>query len=252
MRDEDKYYNYNKKINIINNIEKDFNIKEEINLNKEIIYNKYKDYTDFSKLFSRKPRVSTSPQTTTVSTPQSQPQVSTPRQSTPVSPSQTTPQTSSPVQTSQQGRTYDASQMWSPTSWAGNVYEWNRGVVVIAQDGTFIKEKLDGTYNHHADATVRSLGSLGIVIENTNAPFQAGIDGASEGAIVFQSEGDNGLIYFPPAISEEQLSELTNIITPRSSFNFSYTYGEEIFEDQDYQSVLSYAVNLNNQAQVRR
>lgn len=183
---------------------------------------KYKDYNDFSKLFSKRPYVSS------------------------------TPQTNKTQQVSPQGRTYDASQMWSPTSSAGNLYEWNRGVIAVSYDGKMIKEKLDGTYNHHADATVRILGALGIIIQNTNAPFQAGIDGANEGAIVFQSEGNNALIYFPPAISQEQLGELYSIITPRKGFNFSYTYGEEIFENQDSQSVLAYGENLKNLASVRR
>lgn len=46
----------------------------------------------------------------------------------------------------------------------GVYYKFNRGVVVINDNGTRKEEILDGTYNHHVDATVRQAASLNILV----------------------------------------------------------------------------------------
>lgn len=153
-----------------------------------------------------------------------------------------------------QGKSYDASQMWSPKSRSGVIYEWNRGVIGIGIDGEVVKEKLDGTYNHHADATYRVAESLGIDIAYTAAPFEAALNASSEGALILQFEGDTCFAYFPPSISTGQLDQLIGVLTPRSNFVYSFTHGDQIFDDDsiNYQKVIDFAVNLSMSAEVRR
>ena len=143
-----------------------------------------------------------------------------------------------------QGRTYDASRMWSPVSMVGTIYEWNRGVIGISDDGKILKEKLDGTGNHHADATVRVARGLGVIINDTSAPFEAAVDATKDGLIIFQSEGDNAFIYFPREISNSQYNQLEEILIPRDSFNYSFTYGEDIYEDLTCDVVLDFAKKI--------
>ena len=158
---------------------------------------------------------------------------------------QPTPSTRQPTQTPSvqlpQGSSFDASKMWSPISSAGTVYEWNRGVIGISYDGMIEKETLDGTFNHHADATVRVSNLLGANISMIDMPFQAGIAAKEQGILILQSEGDNCLVYFPDDITVSQQTELAKAIAPRSNFTYSFVHKDEIFEDQQAQDVLSYA-----------
>ena len=224
---------YNDKIEKNNNIEYIINDKiiNNNDINNKIIYNKYYTASSFGNLFQKR---STTPRVVGSNT-QTSRQQQTPNQVTP------TPNISTP---SSQGKTYNANQMWSPQSSAGIVYEWNRGVIGVSYSGEVRKEKLDGTMNHHADATVRIANSLGVLIPMTNAPFQAAIDSNEKGLLIFQSEGDNAFVYFPDSLSEEQLEELNDIVVPRSNFNFSYTYNGEIFEEQSLSDVLSKAQSI--------
>ncbi len=143
-----------------------------------------------------------------------------------------------------QGRIVDPSRMWSPMSLAGRIYEWNRGVLAIDILGRVRKEKLDGTNNHHTDATERLAKYFGIIIDKDTNPFIAGVQASEEGLIIFQSEGDNGLVYFPESITEEQAVALTRELIPRQGFNFSYAHGEEVFEEQDLRAVLSHVAEM--------
>lgn len=145
------------------------------------------------------------------------------------------------------GSSYNANNMWSPVSSAGTVYEWNRGVIGISYDGVIEKEKLDGTFNHHADATVRVSNLLGANLAMIDMPFQAGLDAKEQGILILQSEGDNCFVYFPDNITKAQQVELVKAITPRSSFTYSFVHKDEIFEDQQAQDVISYATTLVNQ-----
>ena len=219
---------YDGKIMINNLIIKNRINNDKLILNKKEKYNLYNDYIEvdkFADLF--KSHVSYHRAGLRVNP--------NPTQNQPVSVQQT-------GTTSQlQGRVYDARGMWSPKSNAGTIYEWNRGVIGIAFNGSIAKEKLDGTDSHHADATVKIASSLGTPIDTTSAPFEAAINCANQGTLIFQSEGDNAFVYFPEIISKEQVSALTNEILPRDMFNFSFTHRGEIFEEQDYQSVINYA-----------
>lgn len=146
-----------------------------------------------------------------------------------------------------QGSSYNANNMWSPVSSAGTVYEWNRGVIGISYDGMIEIEKLDGTYNHHADATVRVSNLLGANMKMIDMPFQAGLDAKEQGILILQSEGDNCFVYFPDNITKAQQVELVKAITPRSNFTYSFVHKDEIFEDQQAQDVISYVTTLVNQ-----
>lgn len=151
-----------------------------------------------------------------------------------------------------QGRTYDASRMWSPISPNFNSYEFYRGIIGISSDGEVLTEKLDGTMFHHADRTVVIANSLGANIEETLAPFEAGINASSEGILILQFEGDAGLVYFPPSISASQLDGLLSALIPRSGYEFQFAYGDKIFEEQSYRQVIDFAVNLSRSVGVRR
>ena len=129
---------------------------------------------------------------------------------------------------------------WSPQSNAGLVYEWNRGVIAISTDGTVIKENLDGTSNHHADATVRVSNQLGIPLNPTDQPYLAGCIASSNNLVIFQSEGDNALFYLPESISEEQAQAIEEIAAPRSNFTFSIAYMEVPYDNLSYDNLMRF------------
>ena len=237
--DDYKEYDYKK---IIKKDDIYYNNDYIIDNNDNFIYEKYNKYykaTNFSDLFSIISRSNTR------KTPSQQRTQSSNTQQQAVFPKDTT-QVVVPdfSQTDFQGKAYDANQMWSPASIKGKVYEWDRGVLGISYNGEVEKESLDGTINHHADATVRIVRALGGINSDSDMPFQAAVDGTKEGIIIFQSEGDNAFVYFPENITSEQYQELVSVITPRSGFNFSFVHGEEIFEEQNARGVLTYANNI--------
>ena len=135
------------------------------------------------------------------------------------------------------GRRYNASTSGSPVSKAGLIYEWKRGVIAVASDGTEEKEKLDQTGNHHVDATIRVAKKLGSIIGATQSPFEAAINATEDGLLIFQSEGDKALVYLPDTPSLQQIESLTRMLEPRKMFQFSFTYGEEIFEDDEDKNI---------------
>ena len=251
MIDKD-YYNIKK-----NNLKYDLKIKEgKINYIKEINY-KYLKTTSFSDLFSYKSPTRLKLDVKTILDVQdaldyiARKQLRQYGQSPSVPSQPTQPSVSQSNQTTSvqrpQGSLYNASNMWSPVSSAGRIYEWNRGVIGISYDGIIEKEKLDGTYNHHADATVRVSRALGANLAMIDMPFQAGLDAKEQGILILQSEGDNCFVYFPDNITKAQQVELVKAITPRSSFTYSFVNKDEIFEDQQAQDVISYATTLVNQ-----
>lgn len=243
------YYKINKDYDIINNIDIIKNI-DDYKMNKEndlIYYNNFLKADSFSSLFLKQPKkvsgnldLSTLQKLAGLISPQ------------PIVPTKQTQTGRTPKQPSQTGRNYDASAMWSPESTAGKIYEWNRGVVGISLDGDIQKEILDGTFNHHSDATVRIASALGSPISETSAPFEAAVNCAKNGLLIFQSEGDNAFIYFPEAISEEQLNALIDVVTPRNDFNYSYTHAEQIYEEQTMDSVIEFATKLSAMTNIAR
>ena len=136
------------------------------------------------------------------------------------------------------GRRYDASTSWSPVSDAGVIYEWNRGVIAVDSEGREEKENLDKKFfSHHVDATIRVSRRLGSIIGETESPFEAAINATEDGLLIFQSEGDKAFVYLPDTPSLQQIESLTRMLEPRKMFQFSFTYGEEIFEDDEDKNI---------------
>ena len=118
---------------------------------------------------------------------------------------------------------------WSPQSDAGVVYEWDRGVIAIGTEGQIVKEQLDGTDNHHADSTVRLSSIVGIDINPTTHPYEAGCEAANNNLVILQSEGDGALFYLPDEISEKQAIAIEEIAAPRKNFNIKEKSDEHCY-----------------------
>jgi len=129
---------------------------------------------------------------------------------------------------------------WSPQSDAGIVYEWNRGVIAIDSEGQIVKERLDGTDNHHADATVRLSSIVGIDINPTTQPYEAGCEAANNNLVILQSEGDGALFYLPDEINEEQARAIEEIAAPRKSFNISFAYKGVPTDNISYEELMTF------------
>ena len=142
-----------------------------------------------------------------------------------------------------QGRQYDASSMWSPISSAGKIYEWNRGVIEINPIGEIKKESLDGTLNHHEDATIRISKLFGITISNSVGPFDAAIKANKNGLVVIQTDGDNCFLYLPEQITIEQKERIIESLLPRRNFTFAFTHKEEVFDDDITYEIISDYLN---------
>lgn len=129
---------------------------------------------------------------------------------------------------------------WSPQSDAGVVYEWDRGVIAISTEGQIEKEQLDGTDNHHADATVRLSSIVGIDINPTIHPYEAGCEAANNNLVILQSEGDGALFYLPDEISEEQARSIEEIAAPRKNFNISFAYKGVPTDNISYEELMTF------------
>ncbi len=128
----------------------------------------------------------------------------------------------------------------SPKSDAGVVYEWDRGVIAIDSEGQIVKERLDGTDNHHADATVRLSSIVGIDINPTTQPYEAGCEAANNNLVILQSEGDGALFYLPDEINEEQARSIEEIAAPRKNFNISFAYKGVPTDDISYEELMTF------------
>ena len=279
-------YNYNikieenNKIDNINNIKyinDDFIYKEEIDYVK---INKYNDITSFSDLISsiqsgRRNRsnnlsaqqLQTSRQLLSGQSQQqgqsqrSINQTSISQSSTPQTTSQQTSTSQTTVQqttasqtitsqstTSQQTlNSRTATTGWSPTSIAGTVYKFNRGVVGIDRDGNVTERVLDGTGDHHSEVTAE-IGNLTNLspTERYTRPFENGLLASEGGTLIIQLEGDSALVYLPNELTDEQLTKLNLEITPRSNFAISFTHDGNIYEDDNIngQVLISFCQNL--------
>lgn len=277
-------YNYNLKIEEnnkeynIKNINYDFIYKEKIDYEKT---NKYNDITSFSDLISsiqsrrrKTPSInlssqqlqtlrkllggqsqqqgqsqssinqtsisqSSTPQTTSQQTSTSQTTVQQTNASQTITPQSTTSQQTLNSRTATTG--------WSPTSIAGTVYKFNRGVVGIDRDGNVTERVLDGTWDHHSEVTAE-IGNLTNLspTERYTRPFENGLLASEGGTLIIQLEGDSALVYLPNELTEEQLTKLNLEITPRSNFAISFTHDGNIYEDDNIngQVLISFCQNL--------
>ena len=269
-------YNYNikieenNKIDNINNIKyinDDFIYKEEIDYVK---INKYNDITSFSDLISsiqsgRRNRsnnlsaqqLQTSRQLLSGQSQQqgqrqsniNQTTISQPSAPQTTSQQTTTSQTITPQSTTSQQalNSRTATTGWSPTSIAGVVYKFNRGVVGIDRDGNVTERVLDGTWDHHSEVTAE-IGNLTNLspTERYTRPFENGLLASEGGTLIIQLEGDSALVYLPNELTEEQLTKLNLEITPRSNFAISFTHDGNIYEDDNIngQALISFCQNL--------
>ena len=269
-------YNYNikieenNKIDNINNIKyinDDFIYKEEIDYVK---INKYNDITSFSDLISsiqsgRRNRsnnlsaqqLQTSRQLLSGQSQQQGQRQSNINQTTISQPSApqttsqqiTTSQTITPQSTTSQQalNSRTATTGWSPTSIAGVVYKFNRGVVGIDRDGNVTERVLDGTWDHHSEVTAE-IGNLTNLspTERYTRPFENGLLASEGGTLIIQLEGDSALVYLPNELTDEQLTKLNLEITPRSNFAISFTHDGNIYEDDNIngQALISFCQNL--------
>ena len=130
------------------------------------------------------------------------------------------------------GRQVDAGRMWSPQSWAGVVYEFNRGVYGIGAD-KFYRRNLDRTSLHHADQTSSIiLEDTGIDKEFDN-PFEAAVSAVGYGIVIVQLEGSECFIYLPNSVNNYQRRELENILRPRNGFHFLVYKDGLTYDDKD-------------------
>ncbi len=148
-----------------------------------------------------------------------------------------------------------ASGRWSPVSFKGLVYEFNRGVYVISRMRVY-KDNIDNSYRkHHASSTVqltkeivmkeypqysREVSLLDSVWEK---PFEAGVVSSRIGNVVVQFEGDRGLVFLPNQLNEYQISKLVSIVRPRDSFIFSIYMNGDIMDDITSSRFLSFLEN---------
>ena len=129
---------------------------------------------------------------------------------------------------------------WSPQSDAGVVYEWDRGVIAIGTEGQIVKEQLDGTDNHHADSTVRLSSIVGIDINPTTHPYEAGCEAANNNLVILQSERDGALFYLPDEKSKEQAIAIEEIAAPRKNFNISFAYKGVPTDNISYEELMTF------------
>ncbi len=141
---------------------------------------------------------------------------------------------------------------WSPVSFTGTVYEFNRGVICIGKDKTQ-KGSLDQNKFHHDEATILLITSLLPVnnldnnqkaeVEKTllsfvGKPFEAGIFASQLSNVLIQLEGDEVLVFLPNEINEYQLKELYEIVLPRKHFNYSIHFKGQIYDNISYQDIM--------------
>lgn len=279
--DEYNYNNYNIKIEVNNKINNIKYINDYFNYKNPIDYDKIKDITSFSNLISsiqsrrrKNPSInlsgrqlptlgqllnnqsqqqgqsqssinqtsisqSSTPQTTSQQTSTSQTTVQQTTASQTITPQSTTSQQTLNSRTATTG--------WSPTSIAGSVYKFNRGVVGIDRDGNVTERVLDGTLSHHSEVTAE-IGNLTNLspTERYTRPFENGLLASEGGTLIIQLEGDSALVYLPNELTEEQLTKLNLEITPRSNFAISFTHDGNIYEDDNIngQVLISFCQNL--------
>ena len=159
-----------------------------------------------------------------------QPQVNIP----PVAPTPVAPPKPQPPQspTITPKKIDEVTNLWSPVSYKGKVYKFNRGVVGIDKNGQKIEIVFDGTSRHHNEATAE----IGIrtncsVSDRYNNPFVLGMEVGKQGTIILQLEGDSLLVYLPETINRKQYESLLSEIIPRRSFStVAYTHGDDIYD----------------------
>ncbi len=124
----------------------------------------------------------------------------------------------------------------SPDSPSGKVFEWDRGVIAIGEDGIIKKYNLDNpviaNIVHHAEATVKLAELFGITVEQDGFnPVVPAISALNQGLVIIQTEGSSLFAYIPNNTTIEQASSLISCLIPRKRFEMGYAYDGELNDD---------------------
>lgn len=214
-------------------IDKNINIKKEFyNLNKEKIIQE-KDYLFKNNNNNLSDVLTAIRQARTGSTQQKQTTISSQRQSRTITTQSNIPTPRSTTQTIKPTSINNTGTLWSPQSFSGVVYKYNRGVIGIEINGTKHEIIFDGTTRHHNEATAEiGLITNCPVTEKYANPFYNGMEVSKQGTIIIQLEGDSILVYLPKLISPEQYQSLESEINPRSNFStVAFSHGDDIYDD---------------------
>ena len=92
-------------------------------------------------------------------------------------------------------RNINRSLLWSPRDLiSGKVYEWNRGVIGIPQNGDIIKRDIDKLKSNHAPET-RYIGEITGCFTAKENPYEAAVEVSSKGTLIIQTEGKYCFIF---------------------------------------------------------
>ena len=137
---------------------------------------------------------------------------------------------------------------WSPISFAGKVYEFNRGVICIGERQTE-KYSLDRGFFHHGEATIiAALSADGVnftineslireISSYSQKPFEAGVLVSKSNNVLIQLEGNEVLLFLPDSMNEYQAVQLYEAIKPRTSFHFSLYHEGNVYDNISYEGI---------------
>ena len=114
------------------------------------------------------------------------------------------------------------------------IHLWQRGVIAIDKEGKTEKVVLDGTPVHHLEATIELIKYFNREIsKNLYLPYEAGVEGARLGLMIFQLDGEWAFVYVPSEITQQQLNSIEKIITQKKTKELTIIYNGELQETYD-------------------
>ena len=127
----------------------------------------------------------------------------------------------------------------------GVVYRFNRGIVMIDQDGVKVEDIFDGTTNHHSDRIhFVAQDSFGVNIVTDVGPVQRSVEAADNGLTTLMLEGSRCYIFLPAEITEAAIDQIISEVEPRD-FVYLLARGEDDFTDSlTREDVLEYLNHL--------
>ena len=129
----------------------------------------------------------------------------------------------------------------------GVVYRFNRGIVMIDQDGVKVEDIFDGTTNHHSDRIhFVAQDSFGVDIVTDVGPVQRSVEAADNGLTTLMLEGSRCYIFLPAEITEAAIDQIISEVEPRD-FVYLLARGEDDFTDSlTREDVLEYLNHLKD------
>lgn len=127
----------------------------------------------------------------------------------------------------------------------GVVYRFDRGIVMIDQDGVKVEDIFDGTTNHHSDRIhFVAQNSFGVDIVTDVGPVQRSVEAADNGLTTLMLEGSRCYIFLPAEITETAIDQIISEVEPRD-FVYLLARGEDNFTDSlTREDVLEYLNHL--------